>query len=215
MLKPLIFAGLTLGTAACRAELPDLNDARVSIPYAELKSLWQASQRDKEAEKPKPPVDAMLLSARYQLTLQPGQTGGVAEFEAQSFRDGWTLIPLIGSEAQLDKVEPQEARIILRDGRHTLVLDKPGKTVLKLHFAAKLTSDASGEHLRLPIPEAPVSCLTLNAIPDNKVLSVKDATQVSSAKGTADYRLPAKDCFEIDLQPVAPPPVASRWKTQK
>src|SRR5438128_1643461 len=54
---------------------PDLNDARVTIPYQELKSLWQAAQREKEkpAQPPKPPVAATLLSARYDIAVGSGQ----------------------------------------------------------------------------------------------------------------------------------------------
>ena len=42
---------------------PDLNEARVTLPYPEVKALWQASQRE-TPKKGKPPVDATLLSAR-------------------------------------------------------------------------------------------------------------------------------------------------------
>ena len=76
---------------------PDLTEARVTLPYSELKALWQAAQRE-APEKRKPPVEATLLSARYQIALKGDQASGVVEYETESFTDEWTVIPLLGAQ---------------------------------------------------------------------------------------------------------------------
>src|SRR3954470_6603770 len=106
-----ILAGLALGAFAASAfadppaAAPDLKEAHVTLPYPELKALWQAAQRE-TPEKGKPPVEATLLAARYQLTLKGDQAAGLVEYEAQSFTDEWTIIPLLGAQTQIDEVEP-------------------------------------------------------------------------------------------------------------
>src|SRR5438045_1266688 len=65
-------AGIALVTSLLAAEPirpPDLNATQVTLPYSELKALWQAANRAASAKR-KPPVEAALLSARYQLTLR-------------------------------------------------------------------------------------------------------------------------------------------------
>src|ERR1044072_4183517 len=90
-------AALAFGLIAFAAEpaaVPEFGDARVTLPYGELKTLWQAAQPEKPPEKRKPPVEATLLAARYQLTLKGDQASGVVDYETQSFSDEWTVIPL-------------------------------------------------------------------------------------------------------------------------
>src|SRR6201989_2208333 len=93
---------LALAVLAFAAEPPppDLREAQVTLPYPELKALWQAAQRE-TPEKRKPPVEATLLAARYQLTLEGDQAAGLVEYEAQSFTDEWTVIPLLGAQTQI------------------------------------------------------------------------------------------------------------------
>ena len=82
-------AAVALASSVFAAEAPaapDLSDARVTLPYGELKTLWQAAQHE-APEKRKPPVEAALLAARYQLVLKGDQATGVVEFETQSFTD--------------------------------------------------------------------------------------------------------------------------------
>src|SRR4051794_4700615 len=111
-----ILAGLALGTISASALAepptppPNLNEARVTLPYPELKALWQAAQRE-TPEKRKPPVEAALLSARYQVTLKGDLAAGVVEYEVENFTDQWTTIPLLGAQTQIDDIEPADAQL--------------------------------------------------------------------------------------------------------
>src|SRR3954471_18122374 len=104
---------------AFRAEppTPSLDEARVTLPYPELKALWQAAQRE-TPEKRKPPVEAALLSARYQLVLKGDLGAGVVEYEIENFTDEWTAIPLLGAQIQVDDIEPADAQLIVREGHY-------------------------------------------------------------------------------------------------
>src|SRR3954471_17818258 len=127
-------AAITLATCALAAEPVkplDLSEARVTLPYPELKALWQAAQRE-ISEKRKPPVEAALLSARYQLVLKGDLGAGMVEYEIENFTDEWTTIPLLGTQTQVDDIEPADAQLIVREGHYAFVTNRPGKQKLRL-----------------------------------------------------------------------------------
>ncbi|MEY2564538.1 MAG: hypothetical protein QOH88_2731 [Verrucomicrobiota bacterium] len=209
-------AALALGASAFAAEpgsAPDLSGARVTLPYPELKTLWQAAQRQ-TPEKRKPPVESTLLSARYQLTLKDDQAIGVVEYETQSFTDEWTVIPLLGAQTQIDEVEPADVQLITQEGHYALVTNRIGKQKLRIKFAARLSGTSDGAHFRLAISPASINTLSVLGIPDKKMLRLADATQLSAEKDRASFRLPAQNQLDFDVIPekAIVPPVPSRWK---
>src|SRR3954453_2401403 len=105
------FATATL--SAEPAAVPDLNEARIVLPYAELKALWQAAQKERP-EKRKPPVESALLAARYQLLLKGYQAAGGGKSQTESFTDERTVIPVLGAKSQLDKLAPPDVQLIVR-----------------------------------------------------------------------------------------------------
>src|SRR5712671_6696937 len=197
-------AGLTLAVLALAAEpsatAPDLSEARVTLPYQELKALWQAAQRE-TPEKRKPPVEATLLAARYQLVLKGDQAIGVVEFETQSFTDEWTVIPLLGAQTQIDEVEPADVQVIAREGRFALVTNRIGKQKIRVKFAVKLTGATDGAHFRLAISPAAINTLSVAGIPEKQTLRIADATQLSAEKDRVSYRLRAQDELAFDVIP--------------
>ena len=82
---------------------PELKDARVSLPYAELKSLWQAAQHERAPEKRKPPAESTLLAARYQLVLK-GDQASVETFVTQKALDG--LFVMMADEEKAIRADP-------------------------------------------------------------------------------------------------------------
>ena len=60
-------------------DLADVANARVTIPYSELKELWKAAQQNNRPPPPKPPVGAELISARYEIELRGNEALGVVE----------------------------------------------------------------------------------------------------------------------------------------
>jgi hypothetical protein len=210
-LAPLAFA--FSGFAAEPPSPPDLTEARVTLPYSELKTLWQAAQ-PQAPEKRKPPVEAALLSARYQITLKGDQASGVVEYETESFTDEWTTVPLLGATTQIDEVEPADVQLITRDGHYALVTNRPGKQKLRLKFAVKLSGTTEGAHFRLQTSPAAINTLTVGGLPEKQTLRLADATQISAEKDRATFRLPAQEQLNFDVVPekAVTPPVPSRWK---
>jgi hypothetical protein len=192
---------------------PDLTEARVTLPYSELKVLWQAAQ-PQAPEKRKPPVEAALLSARYQITLKGDQASGVVEYETESFTDEWTTIPLLGATTQIDEVEPADVQLITRDGHYALVTNRPGKQKLRLKFAVKLGGTTEGAHFHLETSPAAINTLAVAGLPEKQTLRIADATQIPAEKDRATFRLPALEQLNFDVVPekAVAPPVASRWK---
>jgi hypothetical protein len=212
-------AALALGAlafAAGPAAPPDLSEARVTLPYSELKALWDAARREATPEKRKPPLESTLLAARYQLALKGDQAIGVVDYETQSFTDEWTVIPLLGAQTQIDEVEPAGVQLITRDGHYALVTNRTGKQKLRIKFAAKLTGTTDGAHFRLAISPGSINTLSVSGIPGKQTLRIADATQLSAEKDRASFRLPAQEQLDFDVIPekaiVLPTP--SRWKIE-
>src|ERR1044072_4097023 len=203
-----------LALAAEPAAVPELGDARVTLPYGELKTLWQAAQHEKTPEKRKPPVEASLLAARYQLSLKGDQASGIVEYETQSFTDEWTVIPLLGIQTQIDEVEPADVQLIARDDHYALVTNRTGKQKLKIKFAVKLNSTTDGAHFHLVTSAAPINTLSVSGIPDKQMLRVAEAAQLPADKDKASFRLPAAEQLHFALVPETPvvPPTPSRWR---
>jgi hypothetical protein len=208
-LAALAFATLTFAAPPA----PDLTDARVTLPFGELKTLWQAAQHE-TPEKRKPPVEATLLAARYQLLLKGDQATGVVEFETQSFTDEWTVIPLLGAQTQIDEVEPADLQLIAREGRFALVTNRIGKQKIRIKFAVKLTGATDGPQFRLAISPAAINTVSVSGIPEKQTLRIADATQLSVEKDRVSYRLRAQDELAFDVIPeeAVVPPTPSRWK---
>ncbi|HEV2803431.1 MAG TPA: hypothetical protein VGW57_00740 [Chthoniobacterales bacterium] len=209
--KILVRLGLPiLASGALAAEpvaTPDLSDARVTLPYAELKTLWQNAQRETQ-EKRKPPVEAALLSARYQVVLKGDVAAAVVEYEIENFTDEWTTVPLLGAQTQVDDIEPADAQLIVRDGHYALLTNRPGKQKVRVKFAAKLSSGTDGNRFALAASPAVINSLSVAGLPEKQTLRVADATLLSSEKDRSTFRLPAAERIEFDVVPetAAEPP---------
>lgn len=198
-------------------QLPDLDSARVSISYAELKSLWQAAQREKDSATRKPPVTATLLAARYEITLRDDQATGVLALDIQSFTDGWTVVPLVDAGMQIDSIEPANAQVSLVENHYALVMNRAGKSTVKFKFTAKLIGPSElRRKIALPNPRALVNTLAVTGLPVDGIARVQDSVELSSGKESATFRLPARDRFELEILPAKAiaPAVPSRWMAE-
>jgi hypothetical protein len=212
-----ILAGLGLlafATSALAAEPvtdPDLNEARVTLPYSELKTIWQAAHREVPAKR-KPPVEAALLSARYQVTLRGDLAAGVVDYEIENFTEEWTTIPLLGARTQVEEIEPADVQLIVREGHYAMVTNRPGKQKLRLKFAVKL----NGPNFALGAAPAAINTLTVAGLPEKQTLRIADATQLSAEKDRISFRLPAAERIEFEVIPekAVVPPTPSRWKLE-
>lgn len=201
-----------------QSEPVPVQDARVTLPYKELKALLDAVQQAKRpVEKPKPPVASSLLSARYQMAIHPGYADGSVEIEAQSFSEEWTAIPLIDVGAQIDKTEPADAQIIVSDGHYSLVTNHPGKTKVSIHFGCAIVSENGHHSFEIPFAPAAIRTLSLSGVPEGQITEVAGATIVSAEKGTTHYRLPKNPDQLVRILPLPEPPEPdqpSHWKIE-
>ena len=201
------------GVFAAEPAKPTLDEARVTLPYPELKALWQAAHPE-TPEKRKPPVEAALLSARYQLVLKGDLAAGLVDYEIENFTDEWTTIPLLGAQTQVDEIEPGDAQLIVREGHYALVTNRPGKQKLRLKFAVRLNGAPDAAHFALVAAPAAINTLSVSGLPEKQTLRIADATQLSAEKDRVSVRLPAAERIEFDVVPdkAIVPPVLSRWK---
>lgn len=210
-----LLAGLALGTisisafAAPPAPPPDLKEAHVTIPYSELKALWHAAQRETPAKR-KAPVEAALLSARYQVVVKGELAAGVVEYEIENFTDEWITIPLLGAQTQVDEIEPADAQFIVREGHYAFVTNKPGKQKLRLKFAVKM----NGANFALIASPAAINTISVAGLPEKQTLRIADATQIAAEKDRISFRLPAAERieFEVVAEKAIVPPTPSLWK---
>jgi hypothetical protein len=221
----LSFAVLACGAAAAfpatpvesADPAPDLTDARVTIPYSELKTLWTAAQQVPViTAAPLPPVDSTLVSAHYQLAINGEQATGSVDFETQDFTDQWIVMPLLGTEAQLESVQPADAQIIVRDGFYAFVSNHPGKQVISIRFAAKVNAVPDGAQLRMAIAPASINTLTVTGVPQKQALRVADGTEVSEDNTGAKFLVAPKDHLEVNIlaEKSLAAPIPSAWNIE-
>lgn len=189
MTKPL-FLHLVLGilpafplALAAPAGPPDVRATSVTIPYAELRALWDAA-RTKPVDKPAPPLSHALSLARYAFELSPDLTSAEcrATLEVTSFGDGWITVPLLSADVRIESIAPDATSLVLRDGFYTLVLSGAGKHVVTLRFAVRLanaTGTAPG--LRLAISPALISEASFGGVPAGSAVDVTEGVRVGGA----------------------------------
>ncbi len=184
------------------ADLPDVANARITIPYSELKALWVAAQQDKRAAAPKAPVTGAITSVRYEIELRGENAVGIVEFDTQTFTDDWTILPLISSDTPVERIEPADASIIVRDNNFALLTNRASKQHIKMHFGANLLQEGEGSRLKVGSSPALAKLVTIRGVPADKVVRIQHATQVSLSKEASVFRLAPQESLEIQLVPV-------------
>jgi len=179
-MKPLIL--LLLGAGALPAQnitSATLDDSEVRITYGELKRLVAATLPQEPAPKPVPPVTAALLATTYHLDAKAGTI--TAEMQVENFDGAWHVVPISGAAAGALQVEPKDARIVVHDDQLCLITDQAGAQSVKLTFA--LAKEGQGTTLHLTA--SPITSLTVNELPEGKVLRLQhgNSTQIITAAG--------------------------------
>ena len=223
---PSLLALLT--TAASAATLPepppspDLGRAFVTIPYAELRALWEAGQRKPEPAAPPEvaPVPFLVHRADVRIALGEAASKIDAEFEVEALEKKWQRIPLLGGEVRLEKAEAGERSIVWDEG-YALLTNVPGRTPVALHLATRGARQLTVP-LKLKLGSASVKRLSVSGIPAGLEARVNGQAG-ASADGVAVFLLPG-DAGEVSLEltvpkiaeaPKPPPPITpSHWQTQ-
>lgn len=211
-------ASLSSAVDGAFAEPPDVVATSVTIPYAELRALWDAAHV-KPPVKPAPPLAHALSLARYAFEFSPDLTSVVcrATFEVTNFEDGWTLVPLLPADVRIESVAPEAAAVALRDGSYTLMMFGTGKRSVTIRFAVRL-SNATGTApgLRLTVPPALISEASFVGVPAGSLVELTDGVRLNGpgAAGTL-FRLGAAPDLAFTVvgseRRSKKKPVASSW----
>ena len=221
-LLALLTAAAVADTLPEPAAPPDLGRAFVTIPYSELRALWEAGHR-----KPEPPmlpevapVPFVVHRADVRIALGEVTSKIDAEFEVEVLEKKWQSVPLLGGEARLDKAEAGERSVVWNDG-YALLTNVPGRTPVTLHLATRGVRHSSMP-LKLKLGNASVKKLSVSGIPAGLEARV-NGQAANAVDGLAVFTLPG-DAGEISLELAAPkieevakplPPITpSRWQTQ-
>ena len=191
-----------LATRAAEPTVPDLGRAYVTIPYSELRALWEAGQRKSDPAKEPEPAPVAFLVHRAEVRLHIGENASAIEahFEVESLDPKWQAIPLLGGDARLDKAEAGERSVIWNDG-YALLTNATGKMPVALHLATR-----GAKHLATPLTlklgSASVKRLTISGVPAGQEVRVNG--QAAAAKdGVALVFLPG-EAGEVSIELAAP-----------
>lgn len=218
-----LLTSIALAARALVAQEPPAQDfgrAYVTIPYSELRALWEAGH-----DKPQPPREpeappVAALVHRADLRLQFSDAGGVldAEFDVEMLGTQWQTIPLLGGDVRLDKADAGERSVIWKDG-YALLTNTAGKTPIALHLATRGAKQMAFP-LKLNLCSASVKRLTVTGVPAGLEVRVNGQAAAAMKDGMAVFHLPG-DAGEVSIELGAPkkieaerPITASHWRTQ-
>ena len=140
----------------------------VFLPYDQFQTLWKAAREKNPAGVPnaadQPPVDAILVQATSEATVQADVVQVEATLEIELLRKGWNTIPLNlkNTAIQSATLGDQPARITAKaDGSYQLVVKNPGqqdnRIELKLVYVRAFNKSPGQNSVSLSAPQAPVN----------------------------------------------------------
>ncbi len=219
----LIAAVLAAGRGALFAEPPpaaELTRAYVTIPYAELRALWEAGHGAKRPEKPPlSPVASVVQQAELTLELGDRASALTAKFVVEVLNPQWQTIPRHGGEVQLEKADAAGRQVVWQEG-YSLLTDQPGPGTAVLQCRTRGAKSLTPENpLRLKLDRASVKSLRVSGIPAGLEVRVAGQPAGEVKDGVVSFALLSEKA-EIALHLAAPraepPPkviTPSRWQT--
>ncbi len=200
----------------------ELGRAFVTIPYSELRALWEAGKAAKDhapKPEPEPPVGWIIDSAECHLQLGEAASTLDATFDIHALRDDWQSIPLLGGDTTLSSAEAGELPVVWAKDGYALLARKPGKTRATLHMAGSGTSalSRSVEGLQWTLPSATEKRLLVSSIPAGMEVRVNGKPAAEVKDGTALFSL-ASNAGAVAVQLAAAridaPVQPSRWRVE-
>lgn len=219
MHQALLRAALLLTASVALAEsAPDLKSATVTIPYSELRALWEAAQAKPTpppVEPPEPPVPFVITAAQHAVELgaDPSVAEVTSKFEINVLSRQPAMVPLIGSEAALAEIKAEGGSIVPSVGFHALYVTAPGRKSVVLRYSLRARAGGSFE---LPVTPAATGEVTFAGVPAGREVDLRRAFRVGGP-GPLRFRLAATDAVAFALvapQVVKPKaaPVPATWQ---
>ena len=202
------------------AGLPEVPGAKVTIPYSELKNLWEKAQDGKRTkEVNRPPVSAVVLEAKYELEMAGSRPLLRASYRVQSYVDRWQRVALLGGPARLQAAESEEGEVIWTESGYCFLFQGAG--VREVQVAFVLENDV--EQWIIRPGAASLKQLHVAGVAEKKTVRVNGRLAVSEAAEGLTWHLPgAEEDLTILLEQAAEPeeeadpgpPAPSVWDLQ-
>lgn len=170
--SPMVCA-LVMAVASARAADP-LPEARVTIPYAEFRSILEAGE---PVPPPEPPVPHAVLSSRFVLAVVDDSLQGSATFDVETFVDAPQLVPLIGDAVTIRKITPGTATVVRKDGFYHLLVEGRGRRPVNLELAWPGRREEGDLSFSCPVAPAVISELQLGDLPGEVEVTVPGAVR--------------------------------------
>ncbi len=149
-------------------EPPSLARAYVTIPYSEVRALWEAAQTQKSGSQyPSPaPIPSIVKSAQCELRLGEAASMLSAQFEVDSLTPEWqTVLLLDGPDVHLETSDAGQRSIIFHEG-YRLLTNQPGKINVTLQLRmAGMKGASTSDSLNLEFGRATTKRLRITGIP--------------------------------------------------
>jgi len=169
--------------------------ATVTIPYAELRALWEAAEVQarelSRIDEAQPPIDAVLLSSDYEFRWHSDGPALEAVYQVRTLTEGWHLVPLLGGDVRLNEVELEQAGVVWHDGRYSLLAHGARDHHLKLRFWVPPLAEWNTRLSLIPARSA-LNRLRISGAPDGMVIRVAGCDPRLGTDGSTLYRLPAE-----------------------
>ncbi|MDP8225859.1 MAG: hypothetical protein P9L99_21035 [Candidatus Lernaella stagnicola] len=154
---------LLMGATWAQAELPEMKDGAVTIPWNDFKELLDRLQVKPATDEPEPPVDFVLGRGSLRGVLAGGQLDLKATYPLAVLKNGWVTVPLTGVDTPLADVllDGRTAPITDQQGNVTLIVKGPANHSLTLRYRMAAPDRPGPGHVSVQLPRAAGQVLTI------------------------------------------------------
>jgi hypothetical protein len=171
--------------------------ATVTIPYAELRALWNAEEAQAreimQFKQARPPFDALILASDYKVDGHSIPAFLEASYHVRTLTDDWHLVPLLGGDVRLNQLELEQTSVVWHADQYCLLTRGKGDHHLNLRFALPDSSDwTTLRRLRLLPGRSALNRLRILGAPDGMAIRVPGFVAAPEADGSIIHHLPAE-----------------------
>ncbi len=191
LLSPLLAAS---GILFLKAET-NIEDATVTLPYRELASLVERVndlERASEERPPKPPLLAVVHSARYTLEFEDSdQSILYSKFEVSNLSEEWQWIPLLPAGRAIRSIEPATAIIAESEGMLRLLLEPEANVTIELSFPNEQSIRSRGGRVVATFHALPAAQNSLEIRKDALDATIAVSGAIATGNDGSEYGLPS------------------------
>jgi len=210
-MRKVLFCACLLAVVGPKAYSEDtLADAKVTVPYAELKTLLEKAEAAERLKNEAPPIAAALLSSKFDLALQGAGASLVAHFEVAVFGEGWRLARLMSTDMTPASIECVGGEVIFQEGALCALGRGAGRMSITARFDAPDPRKALGRpFMRFKAEPATSALLQVTGMGKDERLRVNGSSDDRMA--LEGVPLPSGGgAVELALEEIRPP-APTQW----